>query len=86
LTFPELLEEGLEPHKVREVWVAGGGDSSDNFVDVEPFLDAAINALKCHKSQVDQEHAGDWFRQGRISTGKKVGMAYAEGFKRIPFG
>ena len=86
LTFPELLGEGLEPHKVREVWVAGGGDNSDNFVDVEPFLDAAINALKCHKSQVDQEHAGDWFRQGRISTGKKVGMAYAEGFKRIPFG
>ena len=22
LTFPELLQEGLEPHRVREVWVA----------------------------------------------------------------
>ena len=37
-------------------------------------------------SQVDQENAGDWFRQGRVSTGEKIGMAYAEGFKRIPFG
>ena len=86
MTFPELLAEGLEPHKVREVWVAGGGDNSDNFVDVEAYMDTAIKALKAHKSQVDQKRAGDWFRQGRISTGKKVGMAYAEGFKRIPFG
>ena len=49
-------------------------------------MDTAIEALKAHKSQVDQEHAGEWFRQGRIDTGKKVGMAYAEGFKRISLG
>ena len=86
LTFPELLDEGLEPHNVREVWVAGGADNSDQFVDVEAYMDTAVKALKAHKSQVDQENAGEWFRQGRIDTGKKVGMAYAEGFKRIPFG
>ena len=86
MTFPELLEEGLEPHSVREVWVAGGGESSDQFVDVEAYMDTAVKALKAHKSQVDQEHAGEWFRQGRIETGKKVGMAYAEGFKRISLG
>ena len=86
LTFPELLDEGLEPHNVREVWVAGGGDNSDQFVDVEAYMDTAVKALKAHKSQVDQENVGEWFREGRIDTGKKVGMAYAEGFKRIPFG
>ena len=86
LTFPELLDEGLEPHNVREVWVAGGGDNSDQFVDVEAYMDTAEKALKAHKSQVDQENVGEWFRQGRIDTGKKIGMAYAEGFKRIPFG
>ena len=86
LTFPELLDEGLEPHNVREVWVAGGGDNSDQFVDVEAYMDTAVKALKAHKSQVDQENLGEWFRQGRIDTGKKVGMAYAESFKRIPFG
>jgi hypothetical protein len=42
--------------------------------------------LKAHVSQVDQENAGEWFRQGRERTGEKVGMAFAEGFKRIPFG
>ena len=86
MTFPELIEEGLEPHKVREVWIAGGGDDSDRFVDIEDYVDTAVEALKAHKSQVDQEHAGEWFRQGRISTGKKVGMAFAEGFKRISLG
>ena len=86
LTFPELLEAGLEPHKVREVWIAGGGDNADNYVDVEAYMDTAIKALKAHVSQVDQENADEWFQQGRIRTGAKIGMAYAEGFKRIPFG
>ncbi|MED5405746.1 MAG: PIG-L family deacetylase, partial [Chloroflexota bacterium] len=68
LTFPELLEEGLEPHKVREVWIAGGGDNADNYVDVEAYMDTAIKALKAHVSQVDQENADEWFQQGRIRT------------------
>lgn len=86
MAFPELLEEGLEPHKVREVWVSGGGENSNQFVDVGDHMETAIRALKTHKSQVDQEHAGGWFRQGRSDTGKKVGMAYAESFKRISLG
>ena len=86
MAFPELLEEGLEPHKVREVWVSGGGENSNQFVDVGDHMETAIRSLKAHKSQVDQEHAGGWFRQGRSDTGKKVGMAYAESFKRISLG
>ena len=86
MTFPELLDEGLEPHKVREVWIAGGGENADKYVDVEAYMDTAVKALKAHVSQVDQENAGEWLRQGRERTGEKVGMAYAEGFKRIPFG
>ena len=86
LTFPELLEEGLEPHKVHEVWIAGGGDNADKYIDVESYMDTAIKALLAHVSQVDQENAGEWFTQGRVRTGEKIGMPYAEGFKRIPFG
>ena len=55
-------------------------------MDVEAYMDTAIRALKAHVSQVDQENADEWFQQGRIRTGAKIGMAYAEGFKRIPFG
>ena len=49
-------------------------------------MDTALRALKAHVSPVNQEQAGDWFRQGRVATGKKVGMAFAEGFKRIELG
>ena len=31
--FPELLEEGLQPHHVREVWLHGS-ERPDTFIDI----------------------------------------------------
>jgi LmbE family N-acetylglucosaminyl deacetylase len=51
LAYPELLEEGLEPHKVREMWFWGTEDP--NFkTDITDTLEIKLEALKCHKSQV----------------------------------
>ena len=83
LTFPELLDEGLEPHKVKEIWIAGGGEGSDMFVDVADHMATAIKALKAHRSQVSEEAADKYFPQGRAETAKKVGWEYAEAFRRI---
>ena len=58
MTFPELLEEGLEPHKVREVWVAGGGDHSDQCVDVEAHRDTAIKALEVRRDAAQKKILG----------------------------
>lgn len=55
LTFPELLAEGFEPHKVKEVYIAAGDQSVDYFEDVSEFLEKKFEALKAHKSQL-----GDW--------------------------
>ena len=85
LTFPELLEEGLEPHKVREVWIVGGLEGSDHFVDVDGYLETAISALKAHKSQVSPEAAEKYFPIGRAETAAKVGLKYAEAFKTIRY-
>ena len=85
LTFPELLEEGLEPHKVREVWIVGGMEGSDHFVDVEGYIDTAIEALKAHRSQVSPEAAERYFPIGRAETAAKVGLKYAEAFKTIRY-
>ena len=85
LTFPELLDEGLQPHKVREVWIVGGLDGSDYFVDVDGHLDTAITALKAHKSQVTPQDADQYFPQGRAQTAAKVGLKYAEAFKTIKY-
>ena len=85
LTFPELLEEGLQPHKVREVWIVGGLEGSDYFVDVDGYMDTAIAALKAHKSQVNPEDAEKYFPMGRAATAAKVGLKYAEAFKTIRY-
>ena len=81
LTFPELLQEGLEPHKVKEVWMMFHGDTADKFVDVSAYMDTAVDALKQHQTQVSEEDAEVDMRQWRNSTGKKVGFEFAEAFK-----
>lgn len=51
LFFPELLAEGLEPHKVRQVYLAGT-QHPDTTIDVTGFLDRKLEALRCHRSQI----------------------------------
>ena len=85
LTFPELLEEGLEPHKVMEVWIVGGLEGSDRFVDVADYMETAVEALKAHRSQVSPESAEKYFPMGRADTAAKVGLKYAEAFKTIKY-
>nr|MBC8452985.1 PIG-L family deacetylase [Chloroflexota bacterium] len=86
LTFPELFyDEGLEPHKVREVWVMSFGENA-NFWNplTEQDVDTAITALKQHTSQVsDPEQAGKWMKQRRADLGKKIDAEYAESFRKF---
>jgi LmbE family N-acetylglucosaminyl deacetylase len=50
LAYPELLEERLEPHKVREMWFWGTEDP--NFrQDITDTYEIKLAALACHKSQ-----------------------------------
>ena len=82
LTFPELLEEGLEPHHVREVWVMDQEDP-DNYVDVTDYIEVAAQALLQHETQVAEEDIDTHLKLGRIRTGERVGFQYAEAFKRF---
>jgi LmbE family N-acetylglucosaminyl deacetylase len=84
LTFPELLQEGLEPHNVREAWIMGHEDP-DQFVDVTLYIDIAVEALKRHQSQVGAE-ADQHMRQWRRRVGEKAGFQYAEAFKSFHLG
>ena len=68
LTYPELLEEGLEPHKVSEVWIMGH-DDDDKFVDVTDYIDVAVSALKSHSSQTTGEDVGQQLIDWRSRTG-----------------
>ena len=87
--FPELLAEGLEPHKVSEVFLTIAAQPT-HYVDTSAYEDAKIAALACHVSQIG---AGDaaaqgalkWTRDWDAQTGRKVGVAYAEAFRVMKF-
>jgi LmbE family N-acetylglucosaminyl deacetylase len=88
MTFPEMLEEGLEPHKVAEVWVMGH-PQPDHWVDVTDHMDTAARALAQHVSQIGERPAdelAEMMRRGRRDRAIGKGMQYAEGFRRIVYG
>lgn len=82
----KLLKEGLEAHAVKEVWIPmwGGGD---HVVDISDTLEAKIQAIGQHKSQVAKPGAAweyeKWMRERHGELGKKAGYQYAESFKKI---
>jgi LmbE family N-acetylglucosaminyl deacetylase len=78
--FPELLAEGYEPHQVKELYITDTEHGSTVFVDISSTMDRKIEALRCHKSQVDPGD-GSWIREWAAGTGKAAGLAYAEGFR-----
>jgi LmbE family N-acetylglucosaminyl deacetylase len=77
--FPELLAEGLEPHKVKELYISGALQPTI-YIDISDTLERKIEALRCHKSQVDPGD-GQWIRDWAAETGKSGGLAYAEAFR-----
>src|SRR5512145_205547 len=50
MAFPELLDQGLEPHKVKEVHLMWW-ESPEVVVDISGFIDLKMEALACHASQ-----------------------------------
>jgi LmbE family N-acetylglucosaminyl deacetylase len=51
-SFPELLDEGHEPHAVSRVWLMAGPAASTNIhVDISTNLNRKIEALMAHDSQ-----------------------------------
>jgi LmbE family N-acetylglucosaminyl deacetylase len=81
--LPELQQEGLSPHRVPEVWVPGY-ERPNHVVDARPFLDRKLEALRCHKSQMDSSGAvPGWVEWWMKVTGERSGYEYAEDFKRL---
>jgi LmbE family N-acetylglucosaminyl deacetylase len=83
LVFPELRDEGLEPHKVREVLVASNPDP-DTWIDITDTTELKIQALRQHASQFpDGWDPGEMIREWAAEAGAKAGVPHAEGFRRI---
>jgi LmbE family N-acetylglucosaminyl deacetylase len=88
--FRDLLAEGLEPHKIREVWLYfTSGQHVNHWVDITDTIEQKIAALEAHASQI-----GEWASNGGLrremlkwaqdtATRHKLEFKYAEGFQRI---
>jgi len=83
---PELLQEGLEPHTVGEIWLMAA-PGANRVVDVTDTFDRKVAALLCHRSQVG-EGAGlearlrEWLTAGAVAAGLPEGHL-AESFRVV---
>lgn len=83
LYFPQHLAEGLEPHKVAELWLFGA-EYPDLFVDISQTIDQKIAALCAHRSQIrDSDELAQRVRARAAEVGAPRGLAAAEAFKVI---
>ena len=81
--FPELLEEGLEPHHVNELYLMMN-DKPNIAIDVTTVWDKKIQSLLAHRSQVGEDVA-DMIRKWDVATGKEVGVELAESYRVMRF-
>lgn len=56
LNFPEHIEAGLQPHKVRELYLWGANEPNFD-VDISDMLELKIEALLAHPSQFPADDA-----------------------------
>lgn len=60
---PELLDQGLEPHTVEEVYLARS-EQSELWIDITDLFDTKIKAILCHTSQIrDPENLVDRIKE-----------------------
>ena len=86
--YPELIEEGLMPHKTLEVYMGGSPATSTVWVDISDTIDVKVAALREHASQVGTDPERLATLESRIKEraaelGAPHALTYAEGFRYI---
>jgi LmbE family N-acetylglucosaminyl deacetylase len=79
--FPELLDEGLEPHKVQQVYLTLT-NNVNHYVDISDYIELKREALRCHSSQIGEDEINmviGWNEE----DGVKIGAQYAESFRLL---
>jgi LmbE family N-acetylglucosaminyl deacetylase len=80
--FAELLDEGLEPFEIPNLWLAA--EQPDTYVDITKTIDVKLAALAEHRSQ-HAEASAPWVRERARELGEQGGVEYAEAFKTFSF-
>ena len=83
--YPDLLEQGFQPHRVREV-LLWGSEEPNYRSDITDTFDIKIDALRCHKSQVGDNVSPDLkerMRQRHKMMAEEEDYELAEAFHRV---
>jgi len=78
-SFPELLDEGLEPYSTKEVYLWTASDTNFD-VDITDALDKKFEALACHESQIDDMEG---MKERLLQFWSDTDGTYKERFRRI---
>lgn len=86
-SYPELLDEGHEPHAVKRIWLMAGTDHNLR-VDISGAIDRKIDALLEHHSQNDDRAEvlpgmiREWARDNANASGIE-GATAVESFRSV---
>jgi LmbE family N-acetylglucosaminyl deacetylase len=85
--LPHYFPDAGPPHQVSTVLLSGTLEP-DDWVDVSDTIETKAAAVECHRSQFAGESgwAGEAVRQRAAEEGRRAGVAYAEGFRRLSLG
>jgi LmbE family N-acetylglucosaminyl deacetylase len=84
--LPLYFPKAGRPHQVATLLLSGTLEP-DEWVDVTDTIDAKAAAVECHRTQFDEKDgwAGEVIRNRAEEEGRRVGIRYAEGFRRLSF-
>jgi len=80
---PELLGEGLMPHAVHEIYLAGS-TQPNRWVDITGVMDVKVQAIQSHASQLpDPQSTIERVRQRAVAIDEYGRSVYREAFHRL---
>lgn len=86
-SYPDLLKEGLKPHKVKEIWLWAPEKQDINWrVDITTTFSLKLKALRCHRSQIKEPFASEmekWLCQRAKEMAEGESFECAEAFHRV---
>ena len=85
--LPHYFPDAGPPHQVSTVLLSATLEP-DEWVDISDTIEVKVSAVECHRTQFAGQDgwAGEAVRRRAAEEGRRAGVTYAEGFRRLTLG
>jgi LmbE family N-acetylglucosaminyl deacetylase len=85
--LPHYFPDAGPPHQVTTVLLSATLEP-DEWVDISDTIEVKASAVECHRTQFAGQDgwAGEAVRRRAAEEGRRAGVTYAEGFRRLTLG